>query len=55
MACAAAVCGADAVMVEVHGHPDKALCDGDQSETPDMFYRMVKDLQVITGAIGRTL
>ena len=55
MACAAAACGADAVMVEVHAHPDKALCDGDQSETPDMFYRMVKDLQVITGAIGRTV
>ena len=55
MACAAAVCGADAVMVEVHSCPDKALCDGDQSETPEMFYRMVKDLQVITGAIGRTL
>jgi 3-deoxy-7-phosphoheptulonate synthase len=55
MACAAVTCGADAIMVEVHLHPDKALCDGDQSETPEMFYRMVRDLQTLSGAIGRTL
>jgi len=55
MACAAVACGADAVMVEVHGHPDKALCDGCQSETPEMFYRMVKDIRTLAGALGRTL
>ena len=55
MACAAVACGADAVMVEVHCCPDKALCDGDQSETPELFYRMVKELRTLASAIGRTL
>jgi len=52
---AAVACGADAVMVEVHSCPDKALCDGDQSETPEMFYRMVKELRALASAVGRTL
>ena len=55
MACAAVACGADAVMIEVHHHPDKAMCDGDQSETPEMFYRMVKEIKTIAGAVGRTV
>ena len=37
MACAAAACGADGLMIEVHNDPKKALCDGAQSLTPDQF------------------
>ena len=37
MALAAAVIGADGLMVEVHDHPEKAWCDGPQSITPDAF------------------
>ncbi len=37
MACAAAACGADAIMVEVHNNPSCALCDGAQSLTPAQF------------------
>lgn len=37
MALAAAACGADGLMIEVHNNPSKALCDGAQSQTPDMF------------------
>ena len=37
MALAAAACGADGIMIEVHNNPAKALCDGAQSQTPDMF------------------
>ena len=37
MACAAAACGADAIMVEVHNNPSCALCDGAQSLTPPQF------------------
>ncbi len=55
MARAAVACGADGVMVEVHGHPEKALCDGDQSETPEMFYRMVTDIRAVAAAVGRTI
>ena len=55
MARAAVACGADGVMVEVHGHPENALCDGDQSETPEMFYRMVAGLRAVAEAVGRTV
>ena len=37
MACAAAACGADGIMVEVHNNPSCALCDGVQSLTPPQF------------------
>ncbi len=37
MAYAAAACGADAIMIEVHNNPSCALCDGAQSLTPPQF------------------
>ncbi|MCL2747943.1 MAG: 3-deoxy-7-phosphoheptulonate synthase [Oscillospiraceae bacterium] len=37
MALAAIAAGADGLMVEVHNRPDKALCDGPQSITPEAF------------------
>lgn len=37
MAAAAAACGADGIMVEVHNNPSCALCDGAQSITPKQF------------------
>ena len=55
MARAAVACGADGLMMEVHAHPDQAMCDGDQSETPEMFYQVVKELRLIAEAIGRTV
>lgn len=55
MARAAVACGADGVMIEVHPHPDQALCDGDQSETPEMFYKIVKELRAVAEAVGRTV
>ena len=42
MALAAAACGADGIMLEVHNNPACALCDGAQSITPSQF----KDLAV---------
>ncbi len=45
MARAALAAGADGIMVEVHVNPEKALCDGDQSLTPEVFGRMVDDLR----------
>ena len=55
MSRAAVACGADGVMMEVHAHPEHALCDGDQSETPEMFYQVVSELRKIAGAVGRTI
>lgn len=37
MALAAAACGADGIMIEVHNDPSKALCDGPQAVTPSQF------------------
>ena len=37
MAMAAAACGADGIMIEVHNDPPHALCDGAQSLTPEKF------------------
>lgn len=37
MAYAAAACGTDGLMIEVHNDPEHALCDGAQSLTPSQF------------------
>jgi len=52
---AAAAVGADGLMIEVHHDPDRALSDGPQSITPDMFESLVKDLRQIAPVIGRRL
>ena len=52
---AAAAVGADGLMIEVHHDPDRALSDGPQSITPEMFESLVKDLRQIAPVIGRRL
>ncbi len=47
MAYAAAACGADAIMIEVHNNPSCALCDGAQSLTPAQFDVLNKQVQKI--------
>jgi 3-deoxy-7-phosphoheptulonate synthase len=42
---AAAVVGADGLLVEVHPSPEQALSDGNQSLTFDEFRFMMRDLQ----------
>ena len=49
MAMAAAACGADGLMIEVHNDPKKALCDGPQSLTPDEFAAVIADVKKIKG------
>jgi len=51
MAKAAIAAGADALMIEVHPNPSKALSDGPQSLTPEQFDRLTGELAVI----GKTL
>jgi len=51
MALAAAACGADGIMLEVHNNPACALCDGAQSITPNQF----KDLAVSIHKIREAL
>ncbi|MBR6571343.1 MAG: 3-deoxy-7-phosphoheptulonate synthase [Clostridia bacterium] len=47
MALAAAACGADGLMIEVHNNPKKALCDGAQSLTPEAFDDVMKAVNAI--------
>ena len=47
MAYAAAACGADGLMIEVHNDPEHALCDGAQSLTPSQFADVSRKVQQI--------
>jgi 3-deoxy-7-phosphoheptulonate synthase len=55
MAKAAIAVGADGIMVEVHNKPLEALSDGPQSLYPEEFVQMVKDIDIIAQATGRSL
>ena len=51
MAAAAAACGADGIMVEVHNNPACALCDGAQSLTPEQFAQVNKTVNLVREAM----
>ena len=51
MALAAAACGADGLMIEVHNDPKHALCDGAQSLTPDEFADVARRVMAVRTAI----
>ena len=53
MALAAAACGADGIMIEVHNDPKNALCDGAQSITPDEFDDVARSVAVVREAVGK--
>jgi len=55
MARAAVAAGADALLIEVHSDPDRALSDGAQSLFPEQFQKLMKELRIIAPAVGRTL
>ncbi len=52
MAAAAAACGADGLMIEVHNDPMNALCDGAQSLTPAQFDAVAKKVMKIRACLG---
>ena len=51
MAMAAAACGADGLMIEVHNDPAHALCDGPQSLTPEQFDDVAEAVRKIRAAV----
>jgi 3-deoxy-7-phosphoheptulonate synthase len=53
LARASAAVGADGIMIEVHPQPEKALCDGPESLSPDEFDRLMKDVRSIARVLGR--
>jgi 3-deoxy-7-phosphoheptulonate synthase len=55
MARAAIAVGADGIMVEVHPDPDRALSDGAQSLTFELFEEMMGELVRVADAIDRPL
>jgi 3-deoxy-7-phosphoheptulonate synthase len=55
MARAAAACGADGIMVEVHRDPAEAWSDGEQSLYPDQFESLMAGLRPIVEAVGKRL
>ncbi len=55
MARAAVAAGADGLIIEVHHQPEKATSDGAQSLYPEQFGKLMKELEIIARAIGRTL
>ena len=52
---AAIACGADGLLVEVHNHPENALCDGDQALDFEGFDGLVKEIGPVAEAAGKTL
>jgi 3-deoxy-7-phosphoheptulonate synthase len=55
MAKAAVAAGADGLMIEVHPTPEKALSDAKQQLSPEEFERLMKELEPVAEAVGRTI
>jgi 3-deoxy-7-phosphoheptulonate synthase len=55
MALAAAACGADGILVEMHEDPAAAWSDGAQSLYPEGFEALMAALKPVVGAVGRQL
>ena len=52
---AAIAAGAAGVMIEVHNDPEKALCDGKQSLTPESFASLMEMVKKTAQFFGRTI
>jgi len=55
MSKAAIAAGADGLLMEVHCHPEEALCDGSQSLFPEDFAKMMDELRKVAEAVGRSI
>ena len=55
MARASVAAGADALLIEVHCNPDKAMSDGAQSMFPEQFSKLMDELRMIAPAVGRKI
>lgn len=52
---AAVAAGADGLLIEVHPEPSAALSDGGQSLKPEVFARLMDELQAVAHAVGREI
>lgn len=55
LAKAAVAVGADGLIIEVHNNPEKALCDGEQSLTPQQFDELMGVLAKYAAVEGRSI
>jgi len=55
MSLAAIAAGADGLLIEVHNDPVHALCDGQQSITPEQFAGLMEKAKTIAACVGREL
>ena len=55
MARASIAAGADGIIVEVHTHPEEALSDGPQSLTPEQFYTLMTEIDLVGLSVHRRL
>jgi 3-deoxy-7-phosphoheptulonate synthase len=55
MARAAVAAGCDALLLEVHPDPEKAMSDGPQSLYPAQFEKLMAEIRMIAPAVGRTI
>ncbi len=51
LALASVAVGADGLIIEVHNRPECALCDGQQSITPEVFHGLMKKISRVRDAI----
>jgi 3-deoxy-7-phosphoheptulonate synthase len=52
---AAAAAGADGIIVEVHPHPEEAICDGPQALYADRFGEYVEKVEAAAAVAGKVL
>jgi len=45
--------GADALIIEVHNHPERAVSDGAQSLKPRRFAELMQQIKAVAAAVGR--
>ncbi|MDR2717774.1 MAG: 3-deoxy-7-phosphoheptulonate synthase [Treponema sp.] len=55
MSKAAIAAGADGLIVEVHNDPEHALCDGEQSITPEVFASLMESLHKYAALEGKSI
>ena len=51
----AVAAGCDGLIIEVHDNPEEAMSDGTQSLLPENFENLMRDLEKVALAVGRTL
>ena len=55
MSRAAVAAGADGLLIECHTEPEKSISDADQAISVETLHQLMREINTIAGAIGRTV